>query len=111
MSDQGRRLRQREEDIESLEVALNDLKSSMITEMEIKNREYQTLQRAFDDHVRANDSMRSVITNLTNDLDSSLRMINELQQHNESFVEKNDYLESVINELEDKNKKMTELLN
>jgi flagellar motor protein MotB len=40
MSDQGRRLRQREEDLESLEVALNDLKASMITEMEIKTREY-----------------------------------------------------------------------
>lgn len=70
IQDQGMRLRQREEDIESLEVALNDLKSSMITEIEIKSREYSILQRAYDDQVRNNDQFRAAVSNLTAELDS-----------------------------------------
>lgn len=38
-------------------------------------------------------------------------MVGELQQHCESLSHKNEYFESVIADLEDKNKKMQELLN
>jgi hypothetical protein len=52
-----------------------------------------------------------MVDNLTHELDSSHRLINELQNHNENLVSKTDYFETVIADLEEKNKKMTELIN
>lgn len=48
---------------------------------------------------------------MTVELDNSHGLISELQQHSEALLEKNCYFESVIAELEEKNKKLTELLN
>ena len=45
------------------------------------------------------------------ELDNSHALINELQQHSEALLEKNCYFEKVIIELEEKNKKMTDLMN
>ena len=56
--DEKRRLRQREEDIESLEAALNDLKESMIKEIENKTREFDALKRAYDDNFHASENLR-----------------------------------------------------
>jgi hypothetical protein len=41
-----------------LELALNDLKESMIKELEFKNRELDSLRRQGEEQARANDSLR-----------------------------------------------------
>ena len=45
MADTNRKLRQREEDIEHLEISLNDLKENMMRELEHKSKEFDTLRR------------------------------------------------------------------
>jgi hypothetical protein len=45
------------------------------------------------------------------ELDNSHALISELQQHSEALLEKNCYFENVISDLEDKNRKLTDLLN
>jgi hypothetical protein len=48
---------------------------------------------------------------MTLELDNSHSLISELQQHSEALLDKNCYFENVITDLEDKNRKLTELLN
>lgn len=45
------------------------------------------------------------------ELDSAHSMNRELQAHATALLDKSGYQESVINELEEKNKKLTDLLN
>ena len=45
------------------------------------------------------------------ELDSANNIIAELQAHAQTLLEKINYQESVISDLEDKNKRLTDLLN
>lgn len=71
-------MRQREEDIEHLEVALNDLKDSMMKELEYKNKEFDTLRRVYDETCSGNESLKGVINSMNAELDNSHGLINEL---------------------------------
>jgi len=83
----------------------------MMRELEHKSKEFDTLRRIYDDQVHGNDSLKQVIHSMNLELDNSHALINELQQHSEALLEKNCYFEKVIIELEEKNKKMTDLIN
>ena len=69
------------------------------------------MRRAYDDLLRGNDAANNTLNVRNDELDSACSMNRELQAHANNLLEKITYQESVIADIEDKNKRLTDLLN
>ena len=104
-------MRQREQDIEGLEVSLNELKESMGYEYAQKHKDFEVLKRAFDEQSYAFEQLKRDFQARTNDLEAEKSKLSTSNAENQSLVDKVTYLENVITELEEKNKRLTDMLN
>ena len=111
VSDEQRRLALREQDIQGLEVALNDLKENMGQDYAQKSRDFDNVKRAYDDVLSQADHLKFIMSKHRDEIGSANTINSELQAHSQMLLEKLNFQEQVIADLEDKNKRLTDLLN
>ena len=104
-------MKSRESDIQNLELSLNHLKDSMGQEFAAKSRDFDNLRKAFDELQQQYQDTTGTLSQRNDELDSAHAMNRELQAHANTLLDKVTYQESVIAELEEKNKRLTDLLN
>ena len=92
-------------------MALNDLKDNMGQEYAQKSRDFENVTRAYDDQRAQCDKLQGLIMEKNNELENGNKAQIELQAHSQALLDKLNYMEGVIADLEDKNKKLTDLLN
>ena len=91
LAEEQRRVSNREQDIQNLELALNQLKESMGQEFAAKSRDFENLKRAYDDLLRGNEAANNTLHARNDELDSACSMNRELQAHANNLLEKVTY--------------------
>ena len=91
LAEEQRRVTNREQDIQNLELALNQLKESMGQEFAAKSRDFENLKRAYDDLLRGNEAANNTLHARNDELDSACSMNRELQAHANNLLEKVTY--------------------
>ena len=76
-----------------------------------KSRDFENLKQAYEELQRVQETTMDTLKQRNDELDSAHSMNRELQAHATTLLEKVTYQESVINDVEEKNKRLTDLLN
>ena len=80
-------------------------------EFAAKSRDFEHMKHAYEEMTRAQEGTSYDLLQRNDELDSAHSMNQELQAHANTMLDKITYQESVIADLEDKNKQLTDLLN
>ena len=92
-------------------MSLNQLKESMGQEFAAKSKDFEHMKHAYEDMTKVQEGTSNDLLQRNDELDSAHSMNRELQAHANTMLDKITYQESVISDLEAKNKQLTDLLN
>jgi chromosome segregation ATPase len=98
VSDEQRRLALREQDIQGLEVALNDLKENMGAEFAQKSKDFDAVKRAYEEMRDQCEHLRLIISGHRDELESAYGANSELKDHMQALLDKLNYQETVISD-------------
>lgn len=104
------RLRQREKDIEDLEVCLEDLKETMQTEFGSQLKEAETLKAELQELQQLNKKLNKQLDALTSQLKESQQLCDQKDGQKEKDLTEISGLQRTLAELECKNKRLADLL-
>ena len=76
-----------------------------------KSKDFDNVKRAYDDQLYQVEQLKQVVSGKNDEIESANMNNQELQAHSSTLLEKINYQEQVILDLEDKNKRLTDLLN